>query len=260
MHLLYYRYYERHCTNSASHRLLSHYIQVHVLDPSRLSPLLRTIRAAVFPNNAPGSSSLVAPSSDEQLAALRRRCASALLALVPAPLVSLYHGGSAGVWSGTRAHDNNRGGMSSRTEPLNSSDGAGGGAANAQATPVASSTAEESPRVRLTDAGRPDLHSDATLTSGPGRPLQEGTSEQQLAAESAGDPRPSHRPADRCHAAEEEDEERILSEIEAGILDVFSDPYCNKHLIYGILELVLVRLIPELAERGIGELWDERLS
>ena len=56
------------------------------------------------------------------------------------------------------------------------------------------------------------------------------------------------------------EEARILDEIETGILDVFSDAYCNKHLLYSVLELVLVRLLPELADKGIGELWEERLS
>ncbi len=51
----------------------------------------------------------------------------------------------------------------------------------------------------------------------------------------------------------------ILDEIERGILDVFGDAYCNKHLVYGILELVLVRLLPELAEKGVLELWGERI-
>ncbi|KAI0128631.1 hypothetical protein BJ170DRAFT_337527 [Xylariales sp. AK1849] len=58
----------------------------------------------------------------------------------------------------------------------------------------------------------------------------------------------------------DEDEGRILSEIESGILDPFSDSYCNRHLVYGVLELILVRLMPELAERGVIELWEERLS
>ena len=53
---------------------------------------------------------------------------------------------------------------------------------------------------------------------------------------------------------------RIIAAVEAGILDVFSDPYCNKHLMYGALELILVRLVPELAEKGVVELWEERLS
>ncbi|KAK0737037.1 hypothetical protein B0T21DRAFT_364287 [Apiosordaria backusii] len=53
-------------------------------------------------------------------------------------------------------------------------------------------------------------------------------------------------------------EEEILAEIERGILDVFSDAYCNKHLVYSLVELILVRLMPEIAERGVLELWAER--
>lgn len=60
----------------------------------------------------------------------------------------------------------------------------------------------------------------------------------------------------QCHG----EDDRILSEIETGILDVFSDAYCNKHLMYGVLELILVRLMPELVERGVIDLWEERLS
>ncbi|KAF3770490.1 hypothetical protein M406DRAFT_354475 [Cryphonectria parasitica EP155] len=52
----------------------------------------------------------------------------------------------------------------------------------------------------------------------------------------------------------------IITVIETDILDVFSDSYCNKHLMYSALELVLVRLIPELAEKGVEELLEERLS
>ena len=58
----------------------------------------------------------------------------------------------------------------------------------------------------------------------------------------------------------DEEQERILAEFDSGVLDVFSDPYCNKHLVYAILELVLVRLVPELTERGVLELWEERLN
>lgn len=58
---------------------------------------------------------------------------------------------------------------------------------------------------------------------------------------------------------EEEEDEEILQAIEQGILDIFSDEYCNKHLIYSLLELILVRLMPELAEKGVTELWNERV-
>ncbi|KAI0603425.1 PXA domain-containing protein [Biscogniauxia sp. FL1348] len=228
-------------------RLLSHHIQAYILDPAHLPPLLRAIRAAIFPNNAPGSPSLVPPSSDEQLAALRRRCASALLALVPKRVGRLYYGTSTWPWSGTKV-SSAQSSASQRFGPLNSKISSNNIAHNATSSKT---TGQEAPRVRLTDEGNPGLSgllSNATLTLGSKRQLEE-TSDGS-----------SHQ-ASMCHEEEDDDDEdRILSEIETGILDIFSDPYCNKHLLYGIIELLLVRLIPELAEKGIGELWEERLS
>ncbi|EFX00336.1 hypothetical protein CMQ_7338 [Grosmannia clavigera kw1407] len=53
--------------------------------------------------------------------------------------------------------------------------------------------------------------------------------------------------------------EATLADID-GVLDVFSDAYCNKHLLYGLLEAILVRLLPEMADTGVLGLWEERLS
>lgn len=53
--------------------------------------------------------------------------------------------------------------------------------------------------------------------------------------------------------------EKMVDEVEQ-LLMVLSDDYCNKHVLYSILELVLVRLMPELTEKGVQELWDERLG
>ncbi|KMU79553.1 hypothetical protein CISG_01971 [Coccidioides immitis RMSCC 3703] len=58
-----------------------------------------------------------------------------------------------------------------------------------------------------------------------------------------------------------EDEEELLlllRAIERDVLDLFSDSYCNKHLVYSIVEVVLVKLVPELMEHGVGELMAER--
>ncbi|KAH7170338.1 hypothetical protein EDB81DRAFT_752861 [Dactylonectria macrodidyma] len=44
------------------------------------------------------------------------------------------------------------------------------------------------------------------------------------------------------------------------LLLVVDDEYCNKHLMYSVLELVLVRLMPELSEKGVVELQEERLG
>ncbi|KAL5606728.1 hypothetical protein BROUX41_003122 [Berkeleyomyces rouxiae] len=55
-------------------------------------------------------------------------------------------------------------------------------------------------------------------------------------------------------------DQRLIREIDETILDVFSDEYCNKHLMYAIVELALVRLIPELAEKTVEDLLDDRLG
>ena len=69
-------------TITISHRLLSYAVHKYILDPSGLPPLLRSVRGALFPNNLPGTSSLTAPSSEDELLALRRRCAKDLWALI----------------------------------------------------------------------------------------------------------------------------------------------------------------------------------
>ncbi|KAM4060220.1 PXA domain-containing protein [Hirsutella rhossiliensis] len=141
-------------------RLLSHRIKA-LLSPARLSAALRTIRGVVFPNNAPGSSSLCPPCSEAELRALRRRAASAIWGMLPSGVARVYFGA--------------------------------------------------------------------------GSPWQ------------------------RRPGTAKEEEDRVLDDIE-DLLMVLGDEYCNKHLVYGLLELLLVRLIPELSEKGVLELWDERLG
>lgn len=54
------------------------------------------------------------------------------------------------------------------------------------------------------------------------------------------------------------DNEILLEVIEKDLLDPFSDAYCNKHFIFAVIEMVLVRLIPELSEHSISGLLEER--
>lgn len=44
------------------------------------------------------------------------------------------------------------------------------------------------------------------------------------------------------------------------LLDCLDDAYLNKHLIFAIVELIVLRLVPELGERGVQELLEERLG
>ncbi|KAL4871560.1 hypothetical protein BDV12DRAFT_163970 [Aspergillus spectabilis] len=50
----------------------------------------------------------------------------------------------------------------------------------------------------------------------------------------------------------------LVLTIENDILDLFADEYCNKHLIYSIIETVLAKLLPELSDRSIAELMEDR--
>ncbi|KAH6653909.1 hypothetical protein BKA67DRAFT_264129 [Truncatella angustata] len=194
-----------------------------MLVPDRLPPLLRSIRAALFPNNAPGASSLVAPSSEQELVELKRRCASAIWAAVPKSVGRLYYG-SLSFWQSsnesspnTPQHEDNA--STSRSGSLNHK---------------GSKSSLKSHNV--SDVSPASCETTATQASGAERINQTPSS-----------------------STSDEEEDRILSEIETGILDLFSDAYCNKHLVYGMLELILVRLMPELADKGIIELWEERL-
>ncbi|KAH8692852.1 hypothetical protein BGW36DRAFT_29187 [Talaromyces proteolyticus] len=57
---------------------------------------------------------------------------------------------------------------------------------------------------------------------------------------------------------DDNDNTALLQAIEMDLLDPFSDAYCNKHLIFSVIETVLVKLLPELAEKGVMDLMEER--
>ncbi|KAK5088823.1 hypothetical protein LTR05_003045 [Lithohypha guttulata] len=54
------------------------------------------------------------------------------------------------------------------------------------------------------------------------------------------------------------DDSDLVDQIEQDILEPFDDVYLNKHLIYAILELILVKLIPELGQQTITDLLADR--
>lgn len=74
-------------------RLLAHNLHRALLlqRPSLLPSILRVLRAALFPNNAPAPARPV-PSPDER-SRIKRRCADAVLAAVPEPVAARLLGG-----------------------------------------------------------------------------------------------------------------------------------------------------------------------
>lgn len=56
-----------------------------------------------------------------------------------------------------------------------------------------------------------------------------------------------------------EAEEAVLREVEKE-LEVWGDGYLNRHVAYAVLELVVVRLLPEMGEKGVRGLMETRLG
>lgn len=57
----------------------------------------------------------------------------------------------------------------------------------------------------------------------------------------------------------DDEEDVLVSEVE-DVLGVLGDAYLNKHLVYNIIELIVVRLLPEMGEKGVQELMKERIG
>lgn len=267
-------------------RLLSYGIHRQLLDSDGLAPLLRNVRGALFPNNMPGTSSLVAPASDAELAALRRRCARALWALVPKGGVGgaagrLFFNGRVSTSSdpsfGSRAGPS-RGGRTRTAEGARAGAGVGAGLSAVAPQAVTMRDQEGSAQMHQQGHGSAAPTPSPTLSSveerkkgsrsAPRRSGGDGGQSSPLAAAASPDDGAAATLAQKmtdmggstdADTGEDGDEE-VLDEIEQSILAVFDDAYCNKHLIYGIVELILVRLLPELADKGVTELWVERLA
>lgn len=54
-------------------------------------------------------------------------------------------------------------------------------------------------------------------------------------------------------------QETLVGQVEE-MLGVLGDAYLNKHLVYNLIELLVVRLLPELGERGVNDLMKERVG
>lgn len=282
------------------YRLLSYGIQRYVSDAANLPPLLRTVRAVLFPNNMPaGKTTLIAPSSDAELRALRRRCASALWALIPKGVGRLYFGGGL-LWGANpvlrTGKNKTEGSAELKTATVGKRDSSSGGDRDRDRDKVPSlSSSPPSDREQKEAKGKAPTIIEAAppptqTKQGPVRERSRSGSRSRRSAPVprpktggqgpalSADPPPAPAPGlssggasvsreasvdvdddDGDGDGDDDQDREILDEIERGILDVFSDAYCNKHLVYGVLELVLVRLLPELTEKGALELWEERI-
>lgn len=164
--------------------------------------------------------------SAPEIAAIRRQCAASLLALIPRPVARRFLGtDAAGTSRPNRVPIDNR---NTNNDQLN-------GSTNGHNTITDNpNTSDDLQRQRKLPQAAPP----------PSRGSPPSPSPSTLS--------PSSPNTDR------DEEEFLLSIIENEFLDLLEDEYCNKHLVYSILETVLGRLLPELGERSIGALLEDR--
>lgn len=211
---------------------------------STSSPLSLTADTIKPPTASPTGSEKKLCSVPTEIAAIKRRCATNLLALVPLNVARTFFGAPASPPNDRTCS------TSTKSSP---------------SLTTSSSPSSPSPPT-WTDEGGGDL-STRSLSQGPSKtsPVAPGkTSASTLSGPGSRSgnvtaAKDEPRTDDRGDEAEvPADELYLLEMIEADLLDLLEDDYCNKHLIYAILETVLAKVLPELTERSVSELMEDR--
>ncbi|KAL4793584.1 PXA domain-containing protein [Aspergillus venezuelensis] len=163
--------------------------------------------------------------SPAEVASIRRKCTLGILSLVPRPIVRRALGIPAGTGSGSGPGPSPFSGVGPRrnsTHPQSPAQSPNG------------QFQESEPGAKSFDPSSLSL---------------DGEADGDTAF--ASDPSSSEGGADL-------EESLLVEAVESDILDLFADEYCNKHLIYSIIETILAKLLPELSECTIAELMEDR--
>lgn len=187
-------------------------------------------------------------SSAQEIAIIKRQCAARLLALIPRSIARRFFGG-AGNTNTNNADTDGEGGIT---------------------IPIEDNSNNDPPYSDNGHSNNNDhdqmKNGHTTSTSSPTSPITSTTTSSRDDSQRQPQPQPQHRnphqtplptpPSDSN--ADQEEEAFLTTAIENEFLDLLADEYCNKHLIYSILETLLGKLLPELRERSVGGLLEDR--
>ncbi|KAJ5746414.1 hypothetical protein N7520_011596 [Penicillium odoratum] len=179
--------------------------------------------------NSPTGSEIKTSPSETEIAATKRRCAASLLAFIPRNVARTYFGVPAP--RRDRTCGATTGSSSSLTTPPSppvSADECGGDQTRSSSRSKRTSPLPNDPASTLSEP------SGDSIAAGKSRTDMDDEVEMTL------------------------EDLLLLQSIETDLLDPFSDDYCNKHLVYAIIETVLAKILPELAESSVGDLMERR--
>lgn len=168
--------------------------------------------------------------SNSEIAAIKRRCAASLLAVIPRNVARTFFGvpplpSGDGTCSVARA--------ASRNLPYY---------ANVSSTPSSTGGAQPGLSTRTGDLSTSTQTGRVTPPSSERGDIAE---QEQTNSEEGND-------------GVDAEDLFLLETIENDLLDIFADAYCNRHLIYAIIEKVLAKILPEMTERTIADLMADR--
>ncbi|RHZ56898.1 uncharacterized protein CDV56_101611 [Aspergillus thermomutatus] len=226
-------------SGSVLDRFLHETIQDHILTPTLLPNLLRASRAALFPSNA-------RPSQGTDVNRISAPAPQPPQLSVRPPTPPTHQGPTDDTATPGNADSRTPAPLASTPTPsLSQNQGPSAPEIAAIKRECAIRILSLVPRpVARVFFGVPDNPPDSTALNG-----STGDDSQQP---------PSRASSPVPTPPNDTEDSLILQAIEHDILDLFADEYCNKHLIYSIIETVLVKLLPELSEHSIVELMEDR--
>ncbi|KAJ5384665.1 PX-associated sorting nexin 13 [Penicillium concentricum] len=164
--------------------------------------------------------------SRTEIAAIKRRCAASLLAVIPRSVARTF----LGVPPSAPPPYSSDGTCSSNSSPS---------LVTSLPSPGAHHGAFQEEKANLAPSHSPSPSDPCPVTSG------------HLAAERL-------RTDDNLSAGIDCEDLHLLDIIEHDFLDLFADEYCNKHLVWSIIETVLAKVLPEMTERSVEDLLEDR--
>ncbi|RAK99043.1 uncharacterized protein BO80DRAFT_426854 [Aspergillus ibericus CBS 121593] len=224
-------------TDSVLDRFLHETIQDHVLTLALLPNLLLATRAALFPSNARPAST----------AADGRTAASAPHLSVQPPTPPIAKGPVSDTAGASDACSSVFSPGLSATAPLSPDP--------RPSTPDVASIKRRCAASILSRVPRPIAR---RFFGVPAAPIEQRPERLDSSSESESPWQDSSRAPSTVPPADGGLEESLLLAAIEEVLDLFADDYCNKHLIYSIIEAILAKLLPELSERSIAELMEDR--
>ena len=176
-------------------------------------------------------------NSDSEIAAIKRRCAANLLAVIPRQVARTLLGVPASSRDRT---------CSTTTE-----------------TTPSLTTVAPSPPVSIRDEGGGGhvSRSPSAAAQKTSPPLDSNSSTLSEGRDGPGGKNPAERPrtdAQHDDGADDLEDQVLLRAIETNLLDLLDDAYCNKHLVYAVIESVLTKILPELSEHSVEALMENR--